>query len=552
MAYLQTSSGPSAGRRIELSSRRCVLGRSSDCDVVVDADSVSRRHARILMLGRHFYVEDLGSSNGTIVNNEVVHGRVRLSEGDKIRLSPVEFCFHETLTPASDETAAYQLPDQHDLIDEDEGHSDSSTYLKLDGSSRSDSTELRAETATRWHAMLEITEALGQFLRLDKLLPLVLDSLFKMLPQAERGCVILKDDVGQLRPGWVKVNSGELRLSRTVINDVMQSRSAIITRNAAVDPRFSGSQSVTDLQLGSIMCAPLIAREGEVLGVIQVDTTDALRPFRQRDLEALVAVATQAAIAITVARLHETELRTRTLERELALAAEVQRNCLPEGRPKISGYEFFDYYEPAETIGGDYFDYIPLSNGQLAIVVGDVVGHGIPAALMMSKVSAETRFFAASLQKPAAILNSLNRITSRSNRYGSFVTLAMLVLDPAAHKVTVASAGQMPPLLRRKDRTIELPGRDEFGPPLGADVETEYCQHTFQLHAGEMLLLYTDGVTEARNADGELFGGERLAEVVAAETTPTSAGSRLVHEVAAFRGTAIREDDLCVVCVRRK
>jgi len=212
MAYLQTSSGPTVGKRIELSSRRCVLGRNADCDVVVDTESVSRRHARILMLGRHFYVEDLNSSNGTVVNNAVIHGRVRLAEGDKIRLSRAEFCFHEALTPMSSKTATYQLPDQHRLIDEDEGEveSDTNTYLKLDGSPGTDSADVRTEMATRWSAMLEITEALGQFLRLDKLLPMVLDSLFKMLPQSERACIILKDDVGQLRPGWVKVIHGEL------------------------------------------------------------------------------------------------------------------------------------------------------------------------------------------------------------------------------------------------------------------------------------------------------------------------------------------------------
>lgn len=299
------------------------------------------------------------------------------------------------------------------------------------------------------------------------------------------------------------------------------------------------------------MCAPLIAREDEILGVLQIDTSDSARPFRQKDLEVLIAVATQAAIAITVSRLHEREVRTRTLERDLALAAEMQRNCLPEGRPGIVGYEFFDYYEPAEQIGGDYFDYIPLASGRLAVVIGDVVGHGIPAALMMSKVSAETRFFAASLQEPAAILKSLNRITCRSNRFGSFVTLAILAIDPATHEVTVASAGHVPPLLRRNDGGIELPGRNTFGPPLGTDAETVYHQHNFQLKSQEMLLLYTDGVTEARNAKDELFGEERLSAIVSAEATLTSAGARLVHDVASFLGPVPREDDLCIVCLRR-
>jgi serine phosphatase RsbU (regulator of sigma subunit) len=505
------------------------------------------------MQGRHFYVEDLNSSNGTVVNNEIIQGRVRLTEGDKIRLCRVEFLFHERLTPLDEAAQTFHLPDQQGLIDEDEGTGvhETNTYVKLDGTGSNDTGRFSTELAARWGAMLEITQALGQFLTLDKLLPKVLDSLFKMLVQAERGCIILKDESGQLRPGWVKLRSGELRISRTVINDVMESQHAIVSRNAVADPRFEASQSVTDLQLRSVMCAPLIDKDGETIGVVQVDTSDPARPFEEDDLEVLVAVAAQTAIAITVSRLHETEIRSRTLERDMALAAEVQRNCLPEGRPDIPGYKFFDYYAPAEQIGGDYFDYIPLSDGRLGIVIGDVVGHGVPAALTMSKVSAETRFLCASIQEPSAVLESLNGLTCRSNRFGRFITLLMMVLDPAEHTVTLAAAGHLPPLLRRQNDTIELLGGDTFGPPLGTDEDTKYRQCSLGLAVGETMVLYTDGVTEARNEEDE-YGGERLAEVVAEETTPGGIGTRLVHEVESFLGKVPRQDDLCVVCVGRK
>ena len=554
MAYLQTATGPSEGRKIVLSSRRCVLGRSSDCDVVVDADSVSRLHATIVMRGRHFYVEDLNSSNGTVVNNEVIKGRIQLREGDRIRLSWIEFEFHDGLTPLEHHTYESRLPDQRTLIDEDEGSAsahDTSSYLKLDETGNSDTGKFSTEIAARWGAMIEITQALGQHLALDKLLPKVLDSLFKMVPQSERGCIILKDHTGEMRPGWVKVKKGDLHISRTVINDVMKSRHAIVSRNAVVDPRFSSSESVTDLQIGSIMCAPLIDQHGDCIGVIQVDTSNPSQPFRETDLEVLAAVAAQTAIAVTVARLHEAELRNRTMERELVLAAEVQRNCLPDHPPELAGYEFFDYYEPTEQIGGDYFDYMPLPDGKLGIVIADVVGHGIPAALVMSKFSAETRFIAASLQQPAAVLERLNDITCQSNRFGRFVTMAMLTLDPSTHEMNLAVAGHMPPILRHADGTTELPGRAGFGPPLGTVVGTTFQQHVFCMQPGEALVLYTDGLTEARNADGEEFGQKRLGEAIAGGSTAIEIGERVCREVAFFLGKATREDDLCVVCLSR-
>ncbi|MDA1055593.1 MAG: SpoIIE family protein phosphatase [Planctomycetota bacterium] len=554
MAYLETSGGQSPNRTIPLSSKRCVFGRQSDCDVVVDADSVSRHHARFLLVGRDYFVEDLNSSNGTVVNNQVIRARVRLQEGDRIRLGQFEFLFHESLTPLNRAESDHLLPDQSSIIDEDErggAKHDTGAYIKIAGTGGSDTGRHSTVTDARFDALLEVMQSLGQFLSLDKLLPQLLESLFKMLPQSERGCIILKDSDGQLKPGCVKVQRGELQVSRTLISEVMRSRDAIVTSNASTDSRFTASQSIADFQLQSVMCAPLIDRAGDVLGVVQLDTSNVRKAFGQEDLRILVAMATQASLAVTVAKLHETELRTRTLERDLMLAAEVQRNSLPEHRPKVSGYEFFDYYEPAEHIGGDFFDYIPLPDGRLGIAIGDVVGHGVPAALVMSKIMAETRFLTASLQDPATVIEMLNGITCRSTRLGRFITLLMIVLDPGKHRVTLASAGHVPPLLRRTDRTIDLPGRDGFGPPLGTAKDTIYQSHSFQMEPGELLFLHTDGVSEAENAADEAFGDSRLTDLVIKGTTPTEVVTYVVASLEAFLAGTKRQDDVCIVCFGR-
>jgi len=506
-------------------------------------------------VGRDYYVEDLNSSNGTLVNNRVIHSRVQLHEGDRIRLSQFVFLFHESFVPSETSQHEDLLPDQRSIIDEDGSDAtahDTGAYIKIASAGGSDTGTYSAKADARFDALLEVTQALGQFLSLDKLLPQVLESLFKMLPQSERGCIILKDSAGQLKPGWVKVRKGELRVSRTVVTEVMQSRSAIVTSNASTDSRFTASQSIADFRLKSVMCAPLIDRDGEVLGVVQLDTSKIRASFGQKDLRILMAMATQASLAITVAKLHEAELRARTLERDLLLAAEVQRNSLPEHRPVVSGYEFFDYYEPAEQVGGDFFDYIPLPDGRLGIVIGDVVGHGVPAALVMSKIMAETRFLTASLQDPATVIEMLNGITCRSTRLGRFITLLMLVLDPKTNRITLASAGHLPPLLRRTNRTIELPGRDGFGPPLGTAKDTIYQSYSFQIEPGELLLLHTDGVTEAENATGEAFGDSRVSALVIEGRAPTDIVTNIVGRLEEFLDGEQRQDDVCIVCFGRE
>ncbi|MEO8498876.1 MAG: FHA domain-containing protein, partial [Planctomycetota bacterium] len=203
MPYLETVTGATPNRTIALSSKRCLLGRQSDCDVVIDADSVSRHHARILLVGRDYYVEDLNSSNGTVVNNRVIRSRVRLQDGDSIRMSQFEFLFHESLTPFDVPEGERLLPDQRGIIDEDDSHDssdDTGTYLKIASATGSDTGSYSTQTDPRFDALLEVTQSLGRFLSLDKLLPQVLESLFKLLPQTDGACIILKDADGELKP----------------------------------------------------------------------------------------------------------------------------------------------------------------------------------------------------------------------------------------------------------------------------------------------------------------------------------------------------------------
>jgi serine phosphatase RsbU (regulator of sigma subunit) len=551
MPYLVQTRGPNVGKTYALTSK-CTLGRNQDCDVVVRQDSVSRHHARIMRQGESFFIEDLNSRNGTSLNNTVIRGRSELADGDKIRLSNVEFAFRDT---ALAELSTSDSGDTDTHITATDGDSqDAPVHVTIEIPHQVDMSRFATDAHAKLGALLEITQSLGQYLSLDMLLPRILDCLFKMIPQVGSGSVVLRDDMGNLVPMWTKTATGlleEHRISRTIVDRALHTGNAILSNDAYHDPRFLHSESVSDLEIRSIMCAPLIDDEGKAFGVLQVDTGDWEHAFQQEELELLTGVASQAAIAITSAKLHENELKRRTLERDLELAAEVQRAILPTERPRLAGYEFGDWYEPAERIGGDYYDYVPTADGRLGVIIADVAGHGIASALSMSKLSAEVRMLVSTLHEPNEILNALNRGMCRQGGEQRFITLLMTIVDPASHEFQIACAGHMPPLLRTAEGQLCEPGRDRFGPPLGAVPDFPYVHDTFTLASGEMLTLYTDGITEATNLAGEVYGESRLRARVVAARCPDEIVREIIADVAEFTSQQSQRDDICLVCVGR-
>ena len=232
---------------------------------------------------------------------------------------------------------------------------------------------------------------------------------------------------------WTKTRNEEqqeaFRISRTVMREVMESREAIITLDASSDERFEMANSISDFRIRSMVVAPLLDSDGEPLGAIQMDTLDSKRQFEPRDLEILSGVAIQAGVAIQKAQMHEQLIQQQRVAQDLELARDVQRAFLPSKHPDALGYDFYQYYLPAEQIGGDYYDYIPLSEGRVAIIVADVVGHGVAAAMLMAKLSAEARFLLASQPTAALAITKLNQHISRLG-VEKFVTLLCLILDP--------------------------------------------------------------------------------------------------------------------------
>ena len=552
------------------------MGRHPNCHIVLDNGAVSRHHAQILESHGSYYVEDLRSRNGTYLNASPVEGRSELSDGDQIRVCDIVVTFAQNGSSISDTSSGVdgadtafgeRSTDEQPVIEDSGVYTEESQELPLFESSSvidkidarqlpDESFKLRPEL--KLQAVLEISRALGGELQVDAVLPKVLAALFKIFPQAAQGFVLLKDpESRKLHVKATRLRKGgeadAVAVSMTVVRQAMATRQALLSQNVPDDSRFKQSESLSRLKIRSVMCAPLVGHDDEAIGVIQVVTRGRGSEFNKEDLDLLVSLATQAAMAVENATLHEALLRKRELDRDLDFATQVQLGFLPKSRPKVEQYAFADYYEAALRIGGDYFDYVMLPEGKVAVTLGDVAGKGMPAALLMARLYSSARYQLLANDNPAAAVAGLNREIASSGLGHRFITFLVLVVDPAEHTVRLVNAGHLAPLLRRNDGRVEQLGREESGLPLGIVPDLDYQEAQFAMRPGESLIGYTDGVTEAMNADREIYGRRRLEQCIA----ETKGGvddvvSAIVNSVEDYVGQSALRDDTCIVGLQRK
>ncbi|MFN7736362.1 MAG: SpoIIE family protein phosphatase [Pirellula sp.] len=561
MPYFDTISGPALGRRIQLDRPEYVMGRHPECDIVLESGAVSRQHAKAIQAPDGYLIEDLGSRNGTFVNGKLISGATKLQNGDTIRICDIELEYCEESEASGLTVSAARATTNSNLgiefvEDEESDVGARSVTGKIDVRGSQFGVQLAASAEARLAAILEIMKSLGKAVSLEEVLPKVLDSLFAIFIQADRGFIVLKDETGNIAPRWSKARRPDqeekLRISRTVLREVMQSKEAIISLDAGSDSRFDGSQSVADFKIRSMIVAPLLDSEGESIGAIQIDTVQQKGGFEAKDLEILVGVANQAGIAIENAQLHERMVAQKLVEQDLELARQVQMAFLPRRSPEIPEYSFYQYYNPAQQIGGDYFDYLELDENRIVIALADVVGHGVAAAMFMAKLSAETRFAFASIDDPRKAMAQLNdRITALEAE--RFITMSVIVLDKSTHKATIVIAGHMPPIMYTKDGVVTEPGSEIGGPPLGIMSDIEFDSFELDLHPGESLTMYTDGIFEAPNSRHEQFSIERVRQhIELAKGDVTKAGEELISRVKQHIVGCEQEDDMCLVIVGRK
>jgi serine phosphatase RsbU (regulator of sigma subunit) len=549
MPALHILKGANEGAFIPLDGDKFVLGRNPDCGIVIPVTSVSREHAQILRVQGRYYIEDKQSRNGTYVNNQPINARTLLKHNDKIRICDFQASFvdHQQITPPETEDAA-----------ESEDHDSSSTVEAM--LSHSSHLLLEQQPAEKLRHILEISSNLSKTLDLDALMPKIVESLFQLFRQADR-CFVIQAEEGTTRllPRVVRTRrpheEANARPSRTIVRRCLETAQAFLSDDASRDDRIQLSQSVVDFRIRSVMCVPLCTPEGKAFGVIQLDTQDRSKKFNQEDLKLLWGVANQAAIAMENARLHEEAVVRERIKRDLDLAQRVQHSFLPSSLPNVPGYEFYAYYQPAQQVGGDYYGFIPLPQGRLAVAVGDVAGKGISAALLMAKLSSDARFCFLAEANPGQAVAKLNdllhQFTAPMDR---FVTLCAVVLDPARHTATLVSAGHPSPQLCRRGAALQdaVP-KTTAGLPLGMIEGSIYDSCQITLQPGDNLLLFSDGVTDAldvRNNQFSMKGVQRVAQEAGA-ATPTVLGERLVKAITQHATNRELFDDITLVCLGR-
>ena len=549
-----------------------VMGRHPQNAIVLDNVAVSRHHARILENHGRFYFEDLRSRNGSFVNGTAIERRVELNDRDTLKICDMVFSFHLKMPVGPSDLPSSSDYSTSDVVAsgtsaktviepvftptppiENDPNSEASSILTTLSAGSGSNFRLTVKPEVKLAAILEIIKSVGEALELRSVLDRMLVGLFKVFPQADDGFIVLLDrDTMKVTYQATKFRNprsdDRIRLSQTILQQAIQTGDAILSSDTLDDSRFQNSESLAGLRIRSMMCVPLQDSDGKGVGVIQVDTSDIRQQFSQDDLDVLVSIGCHASVAVENAALHEQVLAQREFHRDLEIARQIQLGFLPNEPPKADGYEFSEYYEAAQDVGGDYFDFINLPNGRIAVAVGDVAGKGIPAALLMARLYSAARYHLLTSPSLSKALEGLNGEISTSGLGHRFITFSMALLDVEEHTLTVVNAGHLPLLLRHADGSIDWVARKEAGMPLGIVAEQEFDEVTLSLEIGDLCLFYTDGITEAMRRDREIYDRKRLAAYVA--EGPRSVDELvkgIVTDVEKFCAGQTQSDDMCLV-----
>ncbi len=397
-----------------------------------------------------------------------------------------------------------------------------------------------------------IMQAMNSSLEFSEVLNTVLDSMMEVTG-AQRGFLMIADDqTGRLRTQVARTHDGnppEESYSTTIVNEVVATRQPLLTNNAQFDTRYTAGQSIIMKGLRAILCAPMLVKD-RLVGVVYVDTSIRSGTFTESDLFLLSVVAGQAAIAIENARLYRVAVEKGRLERELQMAREIQELLLPRRMPQLPGYEIQAHWRSAREVAGDFYDVFRLSDDTVGVVIADVSDKGAPAALFMASARSMIRSYAFSGYSPFETLSRTNDMIMADAGDGTFVTVYYSLFRLGGSAVHL-NAGHNPPAIYRCSAN-EVDFLPRGGRALGWFPNNPLKPIEFMLEPGDVIIYYTDGLTDAENAAGESFGESRLAQALS-ECCHLSAGEILTYVVAQvdnFCGDIPAFDDLTLCIVR--
>ena len=559
MAELIVKYPDRAAEHFAISRLRITIGRSARNDLCIPDPFASRVHAEVRHEGDEYFLQDLGSANGTLYNGSVVATPITLTRGGRIQIGETEIFFNDAPFPLS--SGATMITDNLSSVPEatislaSSGRTTSGLLEAIeDARTQSDESSRVAKQSDLLALISKISVALLDTATLNETLDQIVSMVFQAVP-ADRSMIMMRDEkspdlkvaVARLRDRAGEV--GEIRISRSVIDEVVTNGKSVLTSDAQADPRFMGG-TVMLQGVRSVLAVPLGVGE-KVFGIIYADSPLAEGRFTEDHLKVLTTLASVAAIRVQNGRLMEQQMERVRLERELQVASEIQQRFQPASAPQVAGYELQGISFPCYEIGGDYYDFIQREDGRLIVALGDVSGKGPAAALLMSSLHAAVHAHSDTHNSLAKTIGAVNRYLVESIPANRFVTLFYAELDPKTGSLAFLNAGHNPPLIVHAGGTMEQLAAG--GLPLGIMANADFREGKTRLHPGDVLVIYSDGVSEAVNPNGEEFGPTRLYETVARNLDASAAGIRDRIESALTKfcqGTPAADDITLVICKR--
>ncbi|HKA20472.1 MAG TPA: SpoIIE family protein phosphatase [Blastocatellia bacterium] len=556
---------------VKLDRMKLTIGRSSRNDICISDPFASRLHAEIRRENDQVLLVDNGSANGTFVNGQRVTGSLRLSVGDVVRIGETEIEYSSGeqdmlsgatvfLTglagqslPADTITSPIPARSTTDLIS-------SIRSGAISGEGRASSgarAAMKPEAPGR--DLLSIVSQVGIALlprtSLEDTLKMTIDLVFQAIP-AERGFLFLKEN-GELSCKIARGASeaalptaSQVQLSRSITNKVLSEGASILTSDAMHDPRFQSQHSVVLSQIRSVMAVPLASGE-EIFGMVYVDNPFNNR-FQEEDLKVLTTIASVASIKIENDRLLEERLEKRRMEEELKVASEIQMRLQPFSPPKLAGWEMTGVSFPCREIGGDYYDFIQRKrDSHLIVAVGDVSGKGTGAALLMSSLHAAVRAQSQTRASISEVMGEINQYIFENSPSNKFLTLFYGDIDPDTGTLQYSNGGHNAPIFVRSSGEVER--LDKGGLPIGMMQVSVYQEESVVFESGDVLVIYSDGITESINERDEEFDEERLIDVVRNNLGRSASGirDRIDEALSRFVGATAPVDDMTLMIIKR-
>ena len=509
------------------------IGRLPESEIYVDEPVVSRRHAEIFRSDNAYFVKDTGSRNGTLLNGERISQPTRLAPGDLVGVGNSRIVFE---------------PSESVSFLKDRGAAEPTSAISLSAPT------LPKQTMAPM-ALLETVAEIAREIVRDKPIEGLLDSILEMCVDktgAERAAIMLLDEAGKLSPqaylSRARLHS-KFAISSSIARKAIEENQAILIKDVAGDDNIQMSESITSLKIRSAICTPLWNGERTV-GVMYVDTTRPDRQFGELDLLFFSSLSGMIAEKIQNAMLADMAREKRRLDAELEIATEIQNRLFPAEIPKVKGYDLSAFNRSCTEVGGDYFDIIAV-DGRIGIAIADVAGKGIGAAMLMSNLQAVLQVRSADTPDPAELLKRINFDFLKRVGEGRFITFFYLTLEPESGKIRYSNAGHNPPYRLGKDGKITA--LEVSGMPLGILPDIGYENSETGLDPGEVLLLYSDGISECMNKAGDLFGEDRLQEVLtqSAHGDAHSIRGAIFSAVDTFRENEPYSDDMTLIVLKR-